>query len=330
MTTQVASRVLLVDDDELVRSYLGAVIAAEGYEVATAPDGAAALITMQSDFAPIVILDVNMPGMDGLDLCRAIRHQTYSGYVYVMLHTSKDAEADILAGLEAGADDYLSKRTPKSQLVGRLRTARRVLSLEHALKAALGEREQMAMTDVLTGACNRRYLLQQLTHELDRAKRWRSDVSVLVLDFDHFSHINDRYGHAAGDAALTELVKRIQACLRRNGDWCARLGGDEFVVVLPQTDLAGAGLMAEKLLSAVKGAPMPIGTEIIRMTASIGASALSAIHDRDSATPEMLIELADQCLYKSKKAGRGRATIPGTADSNLMLQMTNARVMAGA
>jgi PleD family two-component response regulator len=169
-----------------------------------------------------VILDINMPGMSGLDLCRAIRRQTYSGYVYVMLHTQKNADADILAGLEAGADDYVSKSTPKSQLIGRLRTARRVLSLEHSLKSALGERERMAMTDVLTGAFNRRYLLQHLTLELDRTQRGRSELSMLVLDFDHFSQINDRYGHAAGDAALTELVKRVQNGLRRNCDWCAR------------------------------------------------------------------------------------------------------------
>jgi DNA-binding response OmpR family regulator len=145
---QVASKVLLVDDDELVLNHLSAIIAAEGYSVATAPDAEAALVSMQNDFAPIVILDLNMPGMDGLELCRAIRRQTYSGHVYVMLHTSKDAEEDILAGLDAGADDYLSKRTPKALLIGRLRTARRVLLLEHALKSALGEREQMAMTDV--------------------------------------------------------------------------------------------------------------------------------------------------------------------------------------
>jgi diguanylate cyclase (GGDEF)-like protein len=329
LATQVTSRVLLVDDDVLIRDYLGTIIAAGGYEVATAPDAKTALTSMQNDFAPIVILDVSMPGMDGLDLCRAIRRQAYSGYVYVMLHTSKDAEADILAGLEAGADDYLSKSTPTPQLMGRLRTARRILALEHSLKSALGEREQMAMTDVLTGAFNRRYLLEHLTHELGRAQRWRSELSVLVLDFDHFSHVNDRYGHAAGDVALTELVKRIQSSLRRNCDWCARLGGDEFVVVLPQTDLAGASVMAETLLSAVERTPMSTGTGIVRMTASIGASGLSAIHDRDSATAEMLIALADQCLYKSKKTGRNRATIPEMIDAYLTLQK-NGHAAAGA
>jgi two-component system chemotaxis response regulator CheY len=297
-----------------VRNCLGPTIAAEGYEVATAPDAETALASMQRDFASIVILDVCMPGMDGLGLCRAIRQETYSGYVYIMLHTSKDAEADILAGLEAGADDYLSKSTPKSQLVGRLRTAQRILRLEHSLKTALGDREQMAMTDVLTGAFNRRYLLQNLGNELRRAHRSHSDLSVLVLDFDHFSQVNDHYGHATGDAALAELAKRIQASLPRRSDWCARLGGDEFVVVLPHTDIVGAGVLAEKLLCAVNAAPLYARSCVVRMTVSIGGSGLGAINGRDAATPEMLLELADQCLYKSKKAGRNRATIPNAND----------------
>jgi len=316
VTAQVSAKVLLVDDDEIVRNCLGPTIAAAGYEVATAPDAETALISMQRNFASIVILDVCMPGMDGLGLCRAIRQETYSGYVYIMLHTSKDAEADILAGLEAGADDYLSKSTPKSQLVGRLRTAQRILRLERSLKTALGDREQMAMTDVLTGAFNRRYLFQNLSNELRRAHRSRGDLSVLVLDFDHFSQVNDHYGHATGDAALAELAKRIQLSLPRRSDWCARLGGDEFVVVLPHTDIIGAGVLAEKLLCAVNAAPLYTRSGLVRMTVSIGASGLGAINSRDSATPEMLLELADQCLYKSKKAGRNRATTPDAIDGH--------------
>ena len=314
MNAQVSAKVLLVDDDELVRDCLGQIIAAAGYEVATAPDAEAALVSMQRNFASIVILDVNMLGMDGLGLCRAIRQETYSGYVYLMLYTSKDAESDILAGLEAGADDYLSKSTPKSQLVGRLRTAQRILRLEHSLKTALGDREQMAMTDVLTGAFNRRYLLQNLSDELQRAHRSRGDLSVLLLDFDHFSRINDRYGHATGDATLTELAKRIQMSLPRSGDWFARLGGDEFVVVLPHTDIVGAGVLAEKLLRAVNDAQLHTRAGVVRMTVSIGASGLGAINNRDSVTPEMLLDLADQCLYKSKRAGRNRASMPNVID----------------
>jgi diguanylate cyclase (GGDEF)-like protein len=317
VTARIGAKVLLVDDDEIVRNSLGRIIAGAGYDIATAPDAETALLSMQRNFASIDILDICMPGMDGLALCRAIRNETYSGYVYLMLHTTKDTEADILAGLEAGADDYLSKTTPKSQLVGRLRTAQRILALEHSLKSALGDREQMAMTDVLTGAFNRRYLLQHLSHELGRAHRSRSDLSVLVLDFDHFSQVNDRFGHGAGDATLTELAKRIKINLPRSGDWFARLGGDEFVVVLPHTDIEGAGVLAEKLLRAVDATPLYTPAGAVRMTVSIGASGLGAIINRDSVTPETLLELADQCLYKSKRSGRNRATAPNAMDAPL-------------
>jgi two-component system, cell cycle response regulator len=308
LPAQVATKVLLVDDDETVLDHLSKSIYAAGFQVLTAPDCGTALASMQSDFSPIVILDVNLPDMDGLALCRAIRHQKYPGYTYLMLHSVKDEEHDILAGLDAGADDYISKRASRSQLISRLRTAQRILSLEHSLKASLQEREREARTDDLTGAYNRRYLFQQLSLSLAVAQRSRGDLSVLVLDFDHFSDVNDRYGHAAGDSVLKEVVKRIHQSLRRNADWCARLGGDEFAVVLPKTDIAGASFMAEKLRSAIQEAPIRTGTGIVRMTVSIGASGLGTSTDRDSATAETLLDMADQSLYQSKNAGRNRVT----------------------
>ena len=246
MAAQEAIKVLLVDDDEITLDHLGQSIFEAGYQVFTAPDSETALELLQKDFAPIVILDVNLPDMDGLALCRTIRRQRYPGYTYLMLYSAKDGEADVLAGLEAGADDYISKRTARAQLISRLRTAQRILSLEHSLKTLLESREQEARTDHLTGAYNRRFLFQQLSRELAAAHRSQNELSVLVLDFDHFSEVNDRYGHAAGDSALKEVVKRIHGSLRRNCDWCARMGGDEFSVVLPQTNIDGAVFMAEK------------------------------------------------------------------------------------
>lgn len=308
------TKVLLVDDDKLVLDRLERLVTAAGYEVVTARNGDAALLSMQQEFAPIVIAEIDMPQMDGLALCRAIRRQSYSGYVYVILLSPKDAEGDILTGLDAGADDYVSKRTPTSQLVGRLRTAQRILALEHSLKQALADRERMAMTDVLTGAYNRRYLLQHLNHELDCAKRLQGALSVLVFDVDHFSLVNDRHGHAAGDVVLKEVVRRIQQGLQRSCDWFARLGGDEFAVVLPQTDIAGASIVAEKLRRAVAATPIRFDTKKARITISIGASELGAIAERDSTTAERLLELADQNLYKSKKSGRNRVTAIDTVD----------------
>jgi DNA-binding response OmpR family regulator len=131
---QMTTKVLLVDDDEIVLEYLSLFIRAAGYDVVTATNGQDALTSMQQDFAQIVMLDIGMSGMDGLELCRAIRRQTYSGYVYIVLHTSRDTDEDILEGLGAGADDYLGKGTPKAQIIRRLNTAQRILSYERTRK----------------------------------------------------------------------------------------------------------------------------------------------------------------------------------------------------
>ena len=139
-------------------------------------------------------------------------------------------------------------------------------------------------------------------------------LSVLVFDVDHFSLVNDRHGHAAGDGVLKEVVQRIQQGLQRSCDWFARLGGDEFAVVLPQTDIAGASIVAEKLRRAVATTPIRLGTAKVRISISIGASELGAIAERDSTTMERLLDLADQNLYKSKKAGRNRVTAADTVD----------------
>ena len=219
-------KVLLVDDDDLVLAHLQAVVAQEGFQVCTAPNGAEAIASLQESFAPIVIMDLKMPGMDGLAVCRAIREQAWPVYVYILLLTMQDAEKDILAGLDAGADDYISKRTSSAQLLARLRTAQRILMLEQSLKEALAEKRRLTMTDDLTGAPNRRYFERRLSRELERLRRYGGNLCLMVLDLDRFKLINDRYGHASGDAVLQEFVRRIGQCLPRNTDWCARMGGE--------------------------------------------------------------------------------------------------------
>jgi two-component system cell cycle response regulator len=147
MTLPVESKVLIVDDDPFVCEHLQGLVMAAGFEARTVSSGAAALAMLRKDFCPIVISDRVMPDMDGLTLCRTIRSEQYEGYVYVLLLTMQDAEQDILAGLEAGADDYLSKRASPAQLIARLRTAQRILTLEHSLRTLIDERSREATTD---------------------------------------------------------------------------------------------------------------------------------------------------------------------------------------
>jgi diguanylate cyclase (GGDEF)-like protein len=248
--------------------------------------------------------------MDGLALCRAIRQQEWPGYVYILLLTIQDTEDDILGGLDAGADDYLSKRSSSAQLLARLRTAQRILTLEQSLKIALDEKRRQSLTDSLTGAPNRRYFLRHLNGALKRAQRTGGDLSLLSLDIDHFKRINDRYGHGAGDAVLQEFVRRVGRCLQRESDWCARVGGEEFVVVLDETPLTGAERIAETIRQAVASAPIYTSAGAARVTVSIGVSGLQAVPNRAAATVESLLQHSDKNLYRSKENGRNCVTVP--------------------
>jgi two-component system, cell cycle response regulator len=301
--------VLIVDDDALVLARLQEIVEAEGYRVRTAPGGAEALNSLEESPASIVITDLNMPGMDGLDLCRRIREHTWPGYVYIVLLSVRDGEKQIVAGLDAGADDFLSKRTSGAQFTARLRTANRILALESSLKSAVEKKRQLAMTDALTGVYNRRYFMRHLSRELKRAQRFGGDVSLLLLDIDHFKQINDTYGHVVGDVVLSRLTRQITKCLKRETDWCARLGGDEFAVVLEGTKVAEARACAEKVRQAIANTAIDTAAGSVRITVSIGVTGLEGIVNRDLASVQPLLEHADKNLYASKAGGRNRVTL---------------------
>jgi diguanylate cyclase (GGDEF)-like protein len=151
--------------------------------------------------------------------------------------------------------------------------------------------------------------MNHMRRELKRTRRFGGEVSLLVFDIDHFKHINDRYGHAAGDSVLVEFVRRVQGALPREYDWCARLGGEEFAVVLPQTDLAGAMTVAEKIRRAVAAGPIVTTAGAIEVTVSVGVSGLACFADRGAVAADHLLSRADDCLYQSKNGGRDRVTL---------------------
>jgi two-component system, cell cycle response regulator len=306
----VAPHILLVDDDELVLAHLEALVRAAGFEVRTAVGGVEALVSLEKTFTPVVIADLNMPGMDGLQLCRNIRQQSWPGYIYLLLLTAQDAEEDILAGLDAGADDYLSKRTSSAQLLARLRTAQRLLTLEQSLKDALTQTRRLALTDPLTGAPNRLYFQQRLGRELGRLRRFGGELCLMSLDIDRFKQINDRYGHSSGDTVLQEFVRRLSRSLPRDTDWYARMGGEEFAVILDGTDMDGAAIVAERVRRAIADTPMKASTALLNVTVSIGVSGLSTGANRVDCTIESLLQRADRNLYASKDSGRNCVTLP--------------------
>lgn len=305
----IAHRVLIVDDDELVLATHQHTLEQAGFEVFIARNAEEALDSMRRKFAQIVVLDRNMPGMGGLEFCRTIRNQSYPGYVYLILLTVQDGESDVLTGLDAGADDYLSKRTSAAQLVARLRTAQRIVTLEHSLKRLVEERSQMAMTDALTGAHNRRYFMRNAARELKRLQRSGGTLSLLLLDLDHFKQINDRYGHSIGDMVLIESVRRLRGNLPRAEDWCARIGGEEFAVLLPQTGTEGACVVAERLRRCIAEVAMATTSGPVAATLSVGVAVVSVGPNDEAVGIDALLESADTCLYRSKDEGRNRVTV---------------------
>lgn len=308
LAKDIVQRVLIVDDDPLMRERLEYLVNSAGFDAFSAGTGREALEILRRDYCPIVVSDWTMPDMDGLQLCKTLREESFPGYVYFLLLTARDAQQDILAGLHAGADDYLSKRVTEAELVARLRTAKRIVGLEQAMRELIEEKRRLSTTDALTGVNNRLYFDKHLSRELKRVRRFGGPLSLLLLDIDHFKAVNDCYGHGAGDEVLVDFIGRIRAALPRDYDWCARLGGEEFAVVLPQTDLPGAMVVAEKLRQYVSNAPLRTGAGPIPITVSIGVVALSCIPAGVEPSLNLLTDMADRALYLSKEEGRNRVT----------------------
>jgi two-component system, cell cycle response regulator len=303
------AKVLIVDRDPEFVEKVCRVVGEAGYPTVGAHSGTQALAKIRSEGCQIVILDRELPEIDGLVLCAAIRAaRVLPGYVYIILRSSKDSEKDVLIGLQAGADEYVSKQTPVTQLIARLMTAQRILALEHSLRTTLEERTRWAMTDSLTGVRNRRGFDLELKRELKIARRYGGDLSLVVIDVDYFKAVNDQHGHAVGDEVLEAIARRLEGLLPRDTDWLARLGGEEFGVVLPQTRLRGAAKVAECIRAGVEARPIATQAGAIPVTVSLGVSGTQQLQHQEPSVEELL-RRADACLYRSKRGGRNRVTV---------------------
>lgn len=303
------AKVLIVDRDPEIVGTLRGVVETAGYPTAGALTGTEALAKIKTEGCQIVILDRELPEIDGLVLCAAIRAaRVLPGYVYIILRSSDDSEKEVLIGLQAGADEYVNKQTPVSQLIARLVTAQRILALEHNLRTTLDERTRWAMTDSLTGVRNRRCFDFELSRELKIARRYGGDLSLIVIDVDHFKAVNDQHGHAVGDEVLQAIARRLEELLPRDTDWLARLGGEEFGVVLPQTRLRGAAKVAESIRAGVESRSIAtqIGPLPVRVSLGVSGTQQLQLHERSF---EELLRRADACLYRSKRDGRNRVTV---------------------
>jgi len=308
ITAEPSPTILLAEDDPVTRMLMTRFLKKAGYEVDAVSNGSEALDRMTKRYYPMLVTDWEMPEMDGVALCKAVRNLQMDGYVYALLLTARDSKEHIIAGLEAGADDYLVKPVHEPELIARLNAGRRILNLEHSLRVANQRNRILSITDSLTGTFNRRYLMEQLPRELERCRRYAYPLSVLMCDLDHFKQINDVRGHAAGDEVLQQFAARAQKTIRCNSDWVSRYGGEEFVIVLPETSQAGALAVAEKIRSVVSEAPFATRTGDVTVTASFGVASTGPSGPDISLKVDVLIRCADEYMYRSKQEGRDRTT----------------------
>jgi diguanylate cyclase (GGDEF)-like protein len=308
ITVESTPAILLAEDDPVTRMLMTRFLKKAGYEVDAVANGSEALDKMTTRYYPILVTDWEMPEMDGIGLCKAVRNMQLDGYVYALLLTARDSKEHIIAGLEAGADDYLVKPVHEAELVARLNAGRRILNLEHSLRVANQRNRILSITDALTGAYNRRYLMEQLPRELERCRRYAFPLSVLMCDIDHFKQINDVRGHAAGDDLLQQFAARAQKSIRTNSDWVARYGGEEFLIVLPETAYTGAMHVAEKIRQLIAATPFPTRTGEAPVTVSVGVASTGPSGPDIMLKTEAMIRCADECLYRSKQEGRDRST----------------------
>jgi diguanylate cyclase (GGDEF)-like protein len=299
-------RVLIVEDDQMSQTLLMSALKKEGYESAVARNGQEAIDRYSQEFYPIIITDWIMPEMDGLELCRLIRSMKIDRYIYIIVLTGRNTRTNLVQGLEAGADDYIVKPFHQSELRVRLKGACRILDLESSLKKSMDEIHEISVRDRLTGIFNRVYMDHHLSQEIIRSSRYHHPLSVLMCDLDHFKIINDTYGHLAGDEVLKSCVKLISSSVRLEIDWLARYGGEEFVIVLPETDQAGALLVAERMREQIAATPVNfLGCEI-DITASFGTVTLIPTINDTVRYMEQVLNVADTCLYQAKNSGRNR------------------------
>ncbi len=296
--------VLIADDEAVSRRMLVRMLTKSGYEVIEASDGEEAWRILERPDAPrLAILDWMMPGMTGPALCRRLRDLKREPYTYVLLLTARTDKQDVVDGMEAGADDYVTKPFDAAELEVRLRAGRRILDLEADLMKAREALREQATHDPLTGLWNRYALLETLSREQSRASREGTPLSVIMIDLDHFKQVNDTYGHQAGDAVLREAARRMQTGIRTY-DQVGRYGGEEFLIVLPGTSEANAAHLAERLRGAIAAQPVTAERGLrIAVTASLG---VAAVEPPEASDPASLIRRADEALYRAKENGRNR------------------------
>ena len=307
-----AVSILIAVGESAERGFLVKTLARAGYRrVVAVASGPEALSALERESFAIVIAGARLAGMTGYDLCRAIRARRDAAYVYVLILERGRRKSPVLEGLAAGADAVFAQPVDGAELSAGVGAARRIIDLERSLRMTNEEVRALSIRDPLTGVFNRVYLMERLPQELKRSRRYGHPLSLIMCDIDHFKSVNDRHGHRAGDEVLRDFACRMAGSIRVDVDWVVRYGGEEFLIVLPETDLPPACVVAERLRQLVEETPFKLKEGESCITASFGVAVYQPAQQAGPITLDQLMEQADGCLYQAKRDGRN--TVRGAA-----------------
>ncbi len=298
-------RILIAEDDATSRRMLSGVLRKWGYAVTVTGDGAQAWEALQQPDAPrLAIIDGMMPELDGIEVCRRVRAIETRDPPYIIMLTSMGKHEDIVAGLDAGANDYVSKPHNNAELRARVGVGQRMLELQAEANTARDALAHEAMHDPLTGIFNRRAIMEMLRKELARAAREHQPLSIGMCDIDHFKRVNDTYGHQTGDDVLCGFVQRIQDRLR-SYDHLGRVGGEEFLVLAPHASGAPQAGLFQRLCEDISDGDIQTRSGNVAITVSIGIAEGAGENAMDA-----MLAAADSALYDAKDNGRNRTAGP--------------------
>ena len=297
-------RILVVDDNRDNVEIIATRLRFRGYDVVEATTGETALARVKEDLPDLILLDVMLPDIDGYEISRRIKGDETLPFTPIILVTARDSTQDKVAGLDAGADDYLTKPINFPELEARVRSMLRIKRLQDELEEKNQELERISISDGLTGLFNHRHIYGLLHEEFERANRTGERLTVAMFDLDHFKAVNDNYGHQAGDRVLEQFADILRQSAREI-DRLGRYGGEEFMALLPDTGIEDGIVFVERVRREVARHPFNIGRdEPLGMTTSCGVATYPHELIGD---PETLVRLADEALYAAKAAGRNRA-----------------------
>jgi diguanylate cyclase (GGDEF)-like protein len=298
-------QVLVADDSPVSRKLVEHALEGCGYELLFAKSGREALDLFARYHPSIVISDWMMPDLCGLDICQQLRADVHRGYTYIILLTSISEKDNVVKGLAAGADDYLTKPFDPGELLARIGVGRRIIDLHRQIAAKNKLLEEMAHTDALTGLPNRRAIEDWAARQLRGAARHKFAYWVVLADLDSFKTINDTYGHEGGDVALQQFSE-IMKTVTRASDICGRLGGDEFLLVITHVETESILATVERFREKLHTQQIQIGENKVSLTASFG---IAGFHGKEVSDFRTLMRRADKALYIAKNAGRDQVKI---------------------